>query len=579
MTSLRLFKHGSRRGLFLESIRVRILIFFIVGLIPLNIFAFYAHRVSRRYLDDKSVQLANGALQSTAERVERQLLSLYQRISKMMDSVSVVSLFRSDDSISRYQRGELINSIIGELRTVRLNHTLVDNITLVYPGLGFAISDIGYEHVIAESDLELLRQQLSASPLFSDDRRFYSLVRRNVDNRTLYFIRVHLSSTALLREIETLRTQAEEAVTFIANQSIVSDPKRAELVIGKPSNETDRNERVVLSATDQRQLFRIGFYSPLNYIFRDAKTVNFVFVLMIVLLILVVAALFIVVSRMMSRPLRRIGQALDAAEEGNFAFSTGYDRNDEFATVIEQMTRLFHSLDYLVKWTYNQEELIRSAQFKHLQSQIKPHFLFNAHFMLHRLIKSGNEESALALSAYIGHFFHYVTRDENEIVDLSEEVSHVRNYLEIQKMRFGSRLNVEFEPLSDSLSKVTVPKLILQPVVENCFVHGFEYQEDMHIRIIIKNSDIGVQIIVADNGKQLSDEAIDNLSARLSNPASESTGLVNVKRRLVLSSDIKGSVSVSRSDLGGLQVAIQIITRANTLTIGVKGYDDIDSPS
>ena len=121
--------------------------------------------------------------------------------------------------------------------------------------------------------------------------------------------------------------------------------------------------------------------------------------------------------------------------------------------------------------------MIQRAELKQLQSQINPHFLFNSYFLLHRLIKSRNFERAVEISKNMGTYFQFITRNASDTVSLLREYEHAEIYADIQSLRFEGRIAVEVEPLPLCCQSIMVPRLIIQPSIENAFAHRLENKQ------------------------------------------------------------------------------------------------------
>ena len=170
-------------------------------------------------------------------------------------------------------------------------------------------------------------------------------------------------------------------------------------------------------------------------------------------------------------------------------------------------------------------------------------------------------ENLAEFARHMGTYFQYITRSSSHVSRLYDEVEHARIYANFQAHRFRNRIAMEFDQLPEELHDYPVPKVILQPVIENAFEHGFKNTiENGMLRIHFETGNRFVNIIVEDNGGDLSDEDIQRLKDQLVVDESdmECTGLVNIHRRLVLSLGKESGVFVSRSDLGGLKVVLKL---------------------
>ena len=223
------------------------------------------------------------------------------------------------------------------------------------------------------------------------------------------------------------------------------------------------------------------------------------------------------------------------------------------------------NLEVLINEVYNQKMLTQKANLKQLHAQINPHFLYNSYFLLHRLIKKEDYEKAVSFSKEMGTYFKYITRNNADIVNLGDENEHAMNYVKIQAMRFEGRIKVEYEELPQDLRNISVPRLIIQPILENAFQYGLENKaENGLLRIHFETIPQGAAIFIEDNGEELTDADIEKMRDQISEQgydteALEVTGIVNISRRIRIFCGNEGGLYVSRSSLGGLCVEVRII--------------------
>lgn len=274
---------------------------------------------------------------------------------------------------------------------------------------------------------------------------------------------------------------------------------------------------------------------------------------------------FIGIYRMVHKPLRALTAAFDEVEKGNFQIQVEPTGDDDFAYLYQAFNDMSTQLGRLIERDYNQKLLLQKAEMKQLQAQINPHFLYNSFFMLQRMIRF-DPDTAQEVAAALASFFRYVTRNSMDQVTLKEEYEHVRNYTYIQGLRFESRILIELAELPDEFSHIPVPKLILQPILENIFKYGLHNKiTDGLIRVTFLNDGNLLTVRVEDNGDELADETLLNLQQKLeasaySSDKIEMSGILNIQRRLHIFSNYKDSLHVSRSELGGLCVEITLQT-------------------
>src|SRR5690606_27559604 len=208
-----------------------------------------------------------------------------------------------------------------------------------------------------------------------------------------------------------------------------------------------------------------------------------------------------------------------------------------------------------------QKILAQKAELKQLQSQINPHFLYNNFFILYNMVVTEDYENVAHFTKQLGAYFEYITRSGSDEVPLAKEVAQARIYAEIQGKRYRNRMTVDFGPLPEEAADVIVPRLIIQPILENAFEHGLKNKlSDGIVRVHIELKDQLLLIVVEDNGDEVTDEEIVHLQQLMSAPDNdvESTGMINIHRRIRIKFGEESGVTISRGELGGLMLQIKI---------------------
>lgn len=175
----------------------------------------------------------------------------------------------------------------------------------------------------------------------------------------------------------------------------------------------------------------------------------------------------------------------------------------------------------------SQRSLRQQAELKALQFQVNPHFLFNALNTISYVCRE-NGERARELLVILANYFRYNLDGKHFLVPLSEELDHVRDYLELEKARFEDKLEVVFE-IPEHL-EVLVPSLILQPIVENAVRYGIGRDGRRRVRLCIMEENNLYRVTVSDQGKGFPEEVLEKL--KQNRPVGKSIGLNNVDQRM-----------------------------------------------
>lgn len=279
-------------------------------------------------------------------------------------------------------------------------------------------------------------------------------------------------------------------------------------------------------------------------IVQDANRVSVVGLLLILLVLLIALFFVYTVSLLTTNRLLRLSRHLNRLALGDLNVVSRIDGNDEIGQLSRQFNYMVESIRTLVRQVVDKTEqnnalelAQREIKLKMMASQINPHFLFNAleSIRMDALMKGEKEiANVVRLLAKLMRKNLEVGRDH---IQLNEEVEMVKSYLEIQKFRYEERLHYELTVDPDA-SRVQVPPLIIQPLVENAVVHGVEGKEDgVKVELLIYVHDNEVQVTVKDNGLGMTQERLDQVVASLTGPEETGRsriGLRNVHQRLVM---------------------------------------------
>lgn len=240
-------------------------------------------------------------------------------------------------------------------------------------------------------------------------------------------------------------------------------------------------------------------------------------------------------------------------ENGEFDFEIDVERSDEIGSLTQSFNTMTKRLNELVNKTYKLEISESEARFKALQAQISPHFLYNALDTINwSLIDKGDYETSKILGS-LSEILRYSIDYNKGMVTLGEEMRQLENYLRIQKGRFENRFDYRVD-LDESLKNYKIPKLLLQPLVENAVVHGVEKVTsggNISIKALNKGEHIDIEII--DNGNGISPDKLKRINDQLKKnqkDINDRIGLLNVNDRIKLIYGNEYFLSIESSSKG-----------------------------
>lgn len=212
---------------------------------------------------------------------------------------------------------------------------------------------------------------------------------------------------------------------------------------------------------------------PYDYLYRDARQLTLInsLVLLLFLVIAVIAALYI--SLRFTNPIKQLLRYINKVELGNMGAVLEINRTDELGILAKRFQQLIGRLNQLIMREYRLELANKTNELKALQAQINPHFMNNVLQSIGTLALQQGDKKIYSLISSLGRMMRYQMNTNLTSVPLSAEVDYVKHYLALQQQRFDEQLQYTIE-LDPACKDMQVPKMILQPIVENYFKHGFQ---------------------------------------------------------------------------------------------------------
>ena len=202
----------------------------------------------------------------------------------------------------------------------------------------------------------------------------------------------------------------------------------------------------------------------------------------------------------------------------------------ELREVTRQFNAMLDQIDQLMIDIRIQEETTRQYQLQALSSQINPHFLYNTLDTIIWMAEFQDSQRVVQVTKSLATYFRLALNQGKDLICLSDEINHVRQYLFIQKQRYGDKLEYEIEE-NPAFDNLVLPKLVLQPLVENALYHGIKEKEGQgHIKLSVQKQDSGLVIYIEDDGVGFQ-AAGDSSQSQLKRGG---VGLQNVDQRLKL---------------------------------------------
>ncbi len=279
----------------------------------------------------------------------------------------------------------------------------------------------------------------------------------------------------------------------------------------------------------------------LNTVTRNLMTLIRLILMISIVGLLISSFMAFLLARSISRPVTSLALAMKQMESGDLSVRLEEAGGDEFDILIHGFNDMAGRIHELLENRVQKEKALRRAERHALQSQINPHFLYNTLNTINSLSKLHGIDEITTIVTQLGKLLRNAMDQRDELSSIEENMQLVEGYLQIQKIRFGENFNWEIR-IDDSFRSFILPRMIIQPIVENAVIHGLEgLMGDRRITIAARAEPPA--ILVCDNGegidKEIWNRALEN---------SESIGLYNVNKRLKLHFGEKAGLYYSRED-------------------------------
>lgn len=222
-----------------------------------------------------------------------------------------------------------------------------------------------------------------------------------------------------------------------------------------------------------------------------------------------------------TQPLSLLSALMARAETGDFSVRFSSPQQDEIGALGSSFNHMLAKIEALIAELYTEKQSRLEAQLKSLQEQIKPHFLYNTLDTISWMARAQNAMDVVRLVDALTNMFRVGLSSGRDYISLREEKSHVANYLYIQKVRYQEKLQYTIE-IPEDFNEVTVPKLILQPLVENAIYHGIKLKRGGGTIRLTADADGGtLRLHVWDSGAGMTAQRLEELRRRKDRPRSE----------------------------------------------------------
>lgn len=419
-----------------------------------------------------------------------------------------------------------------------------------------------------------------------DDERYgrISLLRRLIDfnryeQREIGFVRISVRLSDLFESVD-YRKIGEGTTIYIADETgrvlSASGGAGADADAGAPqvrkSSASEEGERfgqaeaaghLAIRQTIPELGWTILALVPTDIIERDSAKVRVLTLLVCAGCFAVFAVAGVFVSRFFSRRVRKIVSVLNSFQEGEFHKRIHFKGNDEFTRISSSLNEMGQNIGSLIREVYLKDLEKKEAELTSLQAQINPHFLYNTLSSISRLARFGQVEKLDRMVRDLAKFYRLSLSDGKNIIPVFDELEQVKAYIDIQKTKYGDRMEVLFD-IDPAIVGFRIPKLTVQPFVENALEHAWR-GDRIGLRIAGRLEGKTISLSVIDDGVGFHPDTVKDIFGSADN-AKAGYGIRNVDQRIKLYFGRQYGVTIASRP--GIGAAVRIAFPATKLKEG-----------
>ena len=544
-----------------------ILIYVIGGLLPLSAIIGYLIHGTNQVL----VSQAENAEIAELQTIGRQILELENTMTTVSsyfyfddkleeiaakqytDYQEMINDYRGYTAFKEYQ--SYYNTMISRISIFLQNHTLRGNSDFVVVDADTEV-EAWYQRVSTEGSgcvwtcLPISLPKYDHAPAIA--RMIKTKKSENVGVLVIYLrpqqfekmIWEREGSTYIVLDGETLLTSRHETIPFEELKQYLPDAAEEKYQTRIKAGEGE----YVLTCENVKQedtsdYFQVVSVRAVDEILREAYAQQRKSIWLFLGSVVLAGTLIFAFSWSFARRVGRFREQMQKASEGNFELEEKLGGNDEISQLYDYLSVMIWRIQRLLAQVYQEKihaERLKTSQkdaeFKMLTSQINPHFLYNTLETIRMKARINKQYEIEELVKMLGKILRSSIQAGSKDMTIREEVELAEYYLKIQQYRFGERIQYQIY-VEEGIERQKILPLLIQPLVENCIIHGLEGREDVgHIDICVKRSGQNVVITVTDDGAGICGEKIAEIRRELAGNRTkgEHIGICNVNQRVRL---------------------------------------------
>ncbi|WP_408894874.1 sensor histidine kinase [Paenibacillus taichungensis] len=567
------------------SIVVKLMIAFVLVILPLYGISIMITHTSSKQMQTEVEKAHESKLYFYHNHLQFELERMSGLVTEFSFDETMSTLSTRAAIMGRYEVTSSLNNIHNKLGQIMVTSPYISDVVYYVPALHKRVSAVDGIRNVEDTewkDLLATMGNLNGELSYSDNNLYFlksNPYNMNHEEPPNFILGIRLSAEELKHRLQQLAETGGSDITlsFGEQHNVVissSDKPVSAAQLQQVSPESPESMQVTrfqsdpylyYSLYDPDHSFTLTASIPNDVLQAPLEQYNLWLWTLTLISIVIIMIFSFSIYRSIHKPLSVLIRGFRMAEQGQTTIHIPQSRRDEFGYLYSRFNHMIERLHILIDENYVARIRTSEAELKHLQSQIQPHFLYNSLFSIKQMAEVENVELIQEFTDYLGQYFRYMSRDSHSEVSLGEEVEHALVYASIQKIRFGSRVQLQLEELSREYRDIAIPRVIIQPIVENVFEHALAKRSQGGIlKLSYQVDHQQLSIRIEDDGDHLTEEILSSLQASFQESANqrhgneEITGLMNVNQRLRIKFGTGYGLCAQRSELGGLCMILNI---------------------
>lgn len=359
----------------------------------------------------------------------------------------------------------------------------------------------------------------------------------------------------------------DKNIVFHKNKELISTKMKGkflETIINSPKGSLvdylNDEKTLFIYQTSSVTGWKIVAGISMSRIEQHAGKIKLITIIMLLFGMLFIILISYIISSRITKTISRLMVQMDEVSKGNYHGEVAVESNDEVGMLSKRYNDMVKELNILIKENYLVKLKQKDAELNALQSKINPHFLYNTLQSIHSMAVLDRTQDIQKTIENLGELFDYVLYEHGNAVLIKDELRYLRSYLEIYKNRYNRRFDYSID-IDQRIENYIIPKLLLQPLVENALIHGLKDKpEGGYIKVCGEIEGDLVFFCISDNGRGMSDKELESTFKKIyaQNPWGKSIGLRNVYERIHLKYGDIGKFQIETKEREGTSIILKI---------------------